>query len=171
MKREDSKPVGRPAPVEIKIDRQYLFPGVATHCFYIPVRDQSGKQVPEKDSRGNHKYSGDQPVYRMKLEKFEQVSAKLKLTEKYKTMCMYRLKADDPQYDDKLKSLESMRLDPSNMVMDLDMYERWRNPEAADAIIRMKETNQQMQEKDSIIEQMMAENRRLQEQLEKVAGK
>lgn len=161
----------KPTAVEInksiKVDRYYICPGTASITFYIPVRDKKGNFVPELDFRGNHKYNGAEPIYKVELLKFEQMSTQKHIDSKVKNTCSFMLSADDIRYDDKLEVLEKMRLDPSNMVMDPEMYDEWRNPEAAAASLENRKYREEIDRRDDVILSLQKEASRLQEMLSK----
>ena len=166
VKRNETKPEAKKLKdKDVKKNRNYICPGQDSYGFYIPVRNENGKKVQARDGRGNLKYSGNKPIYLMVLVRFESLSAKIQLTDTFKSMCGYTLKADDPRYDDKLEALEVLRLDPSNMVMDPEMYEEWRNPEAADAIIENKKLREENASKDDVIARANAEAEELRQKL------
>lgn len=168
-RREEKKPAAQELKNPgIKKDRQYLCPGSARISFYIPVRDEHGKKVPAKDGRGNLKFSGDVQEFKKKIQFFETMAANIEMTDTFKTMCGYTLKADDPQYEDKLDVLERMRKDPSNMVMDVKMFEKWRNPEASDAILENRRLKAELEERDDLLAKMQAENEEYKKKLQSV---
>lgn len=157
--RDEKKPqAGKLEDADKKVKRVYLCPGESSIIAYYNIRDEEGKLIPETNGRGDKKYSGKNPVYKMDIIKFELASAKIEITDTFKSMCQYTLLAEDDHYFDKLKVLEQMRNDPSNMVMDLEMYDKWRNPEAANAIIENRQLKKDNEEKDSIISKIMKEN-------------
>lgn len=151
-----------------KVDRHYICPGEHSITFYIPIRDpETGKKVPERDARGNPKYTGNTPVFKMDLKKFTPCSAKIQLTDTFKSMCEFTLYANNPQYEDYLEVLERKRLDPSNMVMDTEMYEKWRNPDAAEAVLQNRKLIEENKEKKDVIANMQSQIDSLKSKLEK----
>lgn len=173
--REDIKNDRRkPKPSEVekpgeRIDRKYICPGKATRSFYIPVRDENGRKVPEKDNKGNVKYNGDKIIYKMTMLNFTSTSALP--TDREQSNCIFILKKDNPKYDDIYEVLEEERKDPSNMVMDENMYAVYRNPEEAEARKRVRELEGENEVKDDLIAKMNAELEAMKAKMEKAGIK
>lgn len=144
-----------------RIDRTYLCPTKSFENFYIKVIGDDGKPVPKTDQNGNPIYLHGKKLLLDKIEKFEPAGSRFE-----KSLCVYQLKADDPEYDLKFDALEKKKNDPSCWVMDREMYEKYKNPEAAEAKLQASEARELLFEKESIISKIEAENARLKALLE-----
>lgn len=139
-----------------RIDRIYLCPTKSFQNFHIQVVDENGKKVPKTDNRGAPVYIGNKQIFLEINCLFEPVSAKDE-----KVMCVYNLLAGDDRYDDKFAILESMKNDPSSWVMDKEMYEQYKNPDAAAAKSELRRIRDENSEKDNIISRIEEENAKL----------
>jgi hypothetical protein len=133
--------------------RLYLLPGKVSHLFVYPHLDERGNPIPELDGKGNQKWNKNAPVYRTKSAMFRTAGGYPE-----KTICIYELDEKDPEYFAKLAVLEKERSDPANMIMDMDTYEKYRNPDAAEAKIENRKLRDAISEKDDIIAKLKKEN-------------
>lgn len=133
-----------------KIDRVYFCPTKSNQTFYIPVRDADGKIIQKTNALGQPIFSGNKPVPIEEMLHFTPVPTR----KGQEALCKFELKADDPKYDDKFKVLELMRNDRVSWVMDKVMFEKWKNPDAAEYKIENARLIKENQEKDTIIEEM-----------------
>jgi len=147
-----------------KIDRVYFCPTKSSQTFYIPIRDVEGKVIQKTNALGQPIFSGNRPVPMEEILHFTPVPTR----KGQEALCKFELKADDPKYDDKLKALESMRNDRVSWVMDKVMFEKWKNPDAAEYKLQNAQLIKENQEKDTIIEEMKKKLAAIQGNNEKV---
>lgn len=138
---------------EGKIDRTYFCPHQIGQSFYIPARDAEGNLIKDTDRLGQQRVINGVPLFRDVLCQFETISRGTKKNPD-DTLCIYQLKADDRQYQDKFEALERLRKDASTWVMNEAEYNKWKNPEAADFKARVAELEKANAEKDSVIAEM-----------------
>ena len=135
-----------------KNDVTFFAPGFTMHSFYIPAKDENGKNIPARNKDNTVKYLNGEPLFIEVLCKFEVVSHGTKRNPE-NTLCIYQLKADDPRYEDKLAILQSFCADMSQPVMDQKQYDEHTNRVGA----KFKYENITLQKQNSDLKNTVAQ--------------